>query len=453
MKKFFYFLVRVFIKITGFLPFLFLRPKFFFESEKAKKEFKKNKNGELLISNHGYIFDYYCFLYKYPFSCIKTLVADIVYSYFGLTFLNNVMGNVKIHRDGKLNVYAFQEVFDALKKNKRVLIFPEGKLEKNKGELEKFHNTYAFVSLKSGKPIQPFYVDGKYGLFHRPIFVVGEKIYPSKIHNVREITEEKVNELNNYVVRKIEGLKETAINHRNLKTKTIFTKKYWLLDFIKITSVPLFYFFFPTKKYYVGNKKEIKKALKYNALIAGNHFGPCDPLFIHLHFFKRRVRIITSEGLWAKKNMPFILERSGEIKHQRTSLINADVNCFKESLNTLKGKGVVAIFPEGHINFDRSFDSSFKQGLAALSLMSRSPIIPFIFVNPYKYFKKNEVIYGEPIYPVTFNDPNKEVNIDLINSFNDEIYQKMKELYDMSLKKRRIKDDKKPYFVNPEGNN
>ena len=447
IKSLFQKIFRIFLLVTGFIPYIiYLKPKFFFESVKAKKEYKKNKDGVLLIPNHTAVLDYYPFLYKYAFSYIHAFVAEIVYKNKWMKFLNDTMGNIYIDRRVKDNVDSISKAINLLNKGKKVLIFPEGKIEDKKGMIENFNQSFAFLSLKTGKAIIPFYIDGNYGLFKRPRIIVGEKIYPD-VCEVQEIDNEKINELTEKVKDKINVLKTICRDHKKVKTKTLFTLRYWLLDFIKITSIPIFYLIFPTKKYYVGSRKHIKEALKYNALICANHCGPCDPLFIYMHFYSRRPRIIAAEELFSMMPFKLVLPYCSVIKYRRkTNMDTMDLLAFKESIETLNGRGVVALFPEGHINFDCSFDSSFKEGAATMSLVTNSPIIPFIFVDPYKYFRFNHVVMGEPIYPNEFLEKYKTINVDTINEYNSYIYSKMKNLYDYSLTKRRKKYGKRRYF-------
>ena len=111
-----------------------------------------------------------------------------------------------------------------------------------------------------------------------------------------------------------------------------------------------------------------------------------------------------------------------------------DLIAFKESIETLNGRGVVGIFPEGHINFDCSFDGSFQEGAATMSLMTNSPIIPIIFADPYKYFSVNHVLIGEPIYPKDCFKSDVTIGLENINIYNEYIYKKMKYIYDISSK-------------------
>ncbi|MBO4285966.1 MAG: 1-acyl-sn-glycerol-3-phosphate acyltransferase [Bacilli bacterium] len=443
MKKFLLGAFRIFLLITGFIPFLFiLKPKYLFVSEKAKNDYKKNKKGVLLICNHTAILDYYCFMFKYAPSYVHALVGEVVYYNKFMCLLNDAVGNIKVDRNQANNLMPIQKCIDLLKRGKKVIIFPEGKLEDKKGRLEKFTSSFALISAMSGKPIIPFYTDGNYGMFKRPRIIVGEMMTPPT-----DCEEKTLKEYTDNARSYINELGTICRDHKKAKTKTLFTKMFTILDLVRLTSIPFFYLIFPTKKYYFGDRKKIRKALKYNAMLCSNHTGPCDVLFIYMHFLSRRARFIAAEEVYFAKFLAWCMDHAGVIRYQRKTMQESmDLKAFKECLETLNGRGVLAIFPEGHINFDVSFDSSFKEGAATFSLMTNSPIIPFIFVEPYRYWCFNHVVIGDPIYPSDYGFNKDDVGIDNINKYNEIIYAKMKELYDYSLTKRRKHYGQRRYF-------
>ena len=428
------FLGRLFLKVTGFIPYLLvISPRCHYENETAKREWKKNKKGALIVANHTSIFDYYLLLYKFTFKVLHTMVADVVYKSKGMGVLNGAMENIKIDRSGVPNVAAISKAASYLRKNKLVLIFPEGKLEEKPGKLMDFSNSSAFLSITENKKITPIFIEGKYGFFKRAHYMIGEPILPTPNTNP---TEEELTALTEQYKDKILILKNKLKQARKYSTKKVFSFKYWVMDFIKVTSIPIFYLIFPTKKYFIGERKNIRKAMKYSVIFAGNHFGPCDPMFMYMHFLSRRIKIIASEHLYDIKCLNFAFKHAGVIRYRRDSMNHIDVDAFKEALGTLEGNGAIGIFPEGHINFDDSFDDTIKSGSATLSLMTNSPIIPFIFVKPYKYFRFNKVVLGDPIYPSEYFDYSKPINNDIINNYNKIVYSKMKFLYEESLKRR-----------------
>ena len=432
-------LMKGILKITGFVPYFFyLKPRYFYENEKAKKGKKIYRDGVIFASNHTKILDYYCYLLKFFGIKIHAFVADVVYKLKGLRFLNNCMENIEIKRDGTSNIIALSQGTQYLQKKHSLLIFPEGKLEDKKGKLEKFSDSTALLAIRNKKSVVPIYTDGNYGMFKRPIIIIGEPLSPDLVDNDLD----RASEFTKIIRDKIVALKAKAKAIKKYKTNTVFTKKYWIMDFSKITSIPLFYMVFPTKKYYMCKRSEVKKALKYNAIISGNHCGPCDPLFIYHHFFSRRVKILSIEQLWEHKFIRFCVNRAGVIKYHRDSMQQIDVFALKECIETLEGNGVLGIFPEGHINFSTKFDDNIKGGTAMMSLMTNSPIIPFVFANQYRYFRFNRVVIGKPIYPSDYFDLSKPVDEKMIDEFNKVIYDEMKELYLESLKRRSKHGDR-----------
>ena len=100
MKKFLLAIFRIFLLITGFVPFiLFLRPKYLFVSAKAKEDYKKHKKGVILIANHTAILDYYCFMFKYAPAYVHALVGEVVYYNKFMGILNDAVGNIKVDRN------------------------------------------------------------------------------------------------------------------------------------------------------------------------------------------------------------------------------------------------------------------------------------------------------------------------------------------------------------------
>jgi len=419
-----YFIIRVFIKFTGLFAYiLYLKPRFLYESDKAKYEFKHRKDGAILAGNHTSIFDYYAIVFKLLFHKIHTLVADVVYKIKGLRFLNNVFENIEVRRDGKANIEAINKAKQYLLNKKTILIFPEGKLEDSKGKLEELHNTATYLSISLNKKLIPIYFDGNYKFFHRPMVVIGEPL------NLDDIDENDSNKANDIFTNKIDALKDICIANKKIKAKRLFTFKYWVLDFLRLTSIPLFYLVFITKKIYVGNKKDIKAAIKYNCILASNHLGPCDCLFPYLHFLSRRIRVMANESLWNAKPLRYMFDNGGVIKYAITSKNSVDYTNFKEMIDTLVARGCLSIYPEGHFNKnDILLNNSIHPGVAALSLLTNSPIIPYFYKNEYKYFKKNVIVIGQPIYPSNYYNNLTDISADIIIDYKNKIYEVLKDL-------------------------
>lgn len=429
------FLARLFIKITGFLPFwIILKPKFYYASYKAKKDAKNLKEGAIIISNHTHIFDYYVFLYKYLFHVVHTMVSDIVYKIKFLTTLNKIMGNIKIESRDSSNYVAINKTREFLSKNKTVLIFPEGRLEDKKGEIMDFKPSAILLAWENNKPIIPYYINGKYSLFSRVHLIAGEKIYLRQIFKKDVINEEDVKEMINYVRNEIIHLKHKLEMMERHKTQEFFNLRSFIMDLAKFISPPWRLFFW-SKLIYLGNKKEIKRLMKDSVLISSNHIGLFDPIALSLSFFSRRLRIVAQEELWHKKFMRFAMKNSGVIKYRRVSMDKFDINFIVEIREILEARGVVGIYPQGHIIDNEEFNKPLMGGLAMISLMTKTPIIPFLMDSKYSVFKKTIFAIGDPIYPDRFLNDGAVINNQLVEEYNDYIYNHMKGIYDKIRKK------------------
>jgi 1-acyl-sn-glycerol-3-phosphate acyltransferase len=78
-------------------------------------------------------------------------------------------------RRGEGDLAAIRHAFRLLKDEKLFGIFPEGKRIKS-GELSKFEPGTSMIALKTGAPVVPVYIKGKYKLFRRMKLIIGEPI-------------------------------------------------------------------------------------------------------------------------------------------------------------------------------------------------------------------------------------------------------------------------------------
>jgi len=428
LLRFIYLIVRVFIKITGFFAYIvYLKPRYMYVSDKAKKEFRKNKNGAIICANHTSIFDFYVLFFKFVFKHTHTMVADVVYKKPGLRFLNNVLGNIEIKRDGSPNIDALDKASMYLRQNKIVIIFPEGKLEDKKNVLESFHDSAAYLSIKEKKDIIPVFIDGKYGLFKRPLIVVGERINFGN-GDIDPYDNKMIAKSNKIIQKTIQNLEIIGSNSNKYQTRRWFAPKLWMLDFLKITSIPLFYLVFPTKKVFLCDKKEFKNVLKYNFIFASNHHDICDVFFLYQHFLSRRIKVVASDIIWTPKVLRYGLDHGGVIKYRKSNFSEVDYDAFKEIVGTLQGQGAVAIFPEGHYNLSSVIENNIKTGAAAFSLLTNSPILPFMFEKKYRPFKKNVIYFGKPIYPSDYFDLSKGITNEDVKKYNDIVYKNLKNI-------------------------
>lgn len=434
----FHLLARIFIKVTGYLVFwIVITPRYFYASKKAKKESKKIKGGAIIISNHTSIFDYYIFVFKHFFHVIHTMVAEVVYSHKSLAHLCRVLENIKVDRNDPGNLKAYNEAKNYLNRGKTILIFPEGHLEEKAGTLEDMKASAIKLAFETGKPIIPYFTLGNYGLFKRTKVIVGEKIYVRELVKKNVLEDSDIKKVQEYLKTTLNKLKHQLNCMLKYKTRSLFSRRTYLQDFLKITSIPIGYCILRARKIYIGDKKKIKQAMKEKVILAPNHTSMFDVMFMYLYFFSRRIRIVALNTIWQVKFLAFNLDRSGVIKYNRESPGGFDFAAYKETSGILEGNGAVVIFPQGHIVKDGLITETLKPGVAMHSLKHNAPVIPIIFADETKFIKINRIIIGDPIYPYDYIDKDAPVNNENIEKFNLLLTKKMQDLQEISVKYRR----------------
>jgi 1-acyl-sn-glycerol-3-phosphate acyltransferase len=178
---------------------------------------------------------------------------------------------------------------------------------------------------------------------------------------------------------------------------------------------------------YVDVHKVPKKGA---AILAANHVSYYDPLAIGVGFY-RKLHYMAKEELFKEWFGP-ILTALTAFPVRRG---HADRKALKMTLNLLKDGELIGIFPEGK----RSPDGEIKEaepGMAIISIMSGTPIIPVAIVGSRKTlvrkfppkFKKIMVKYGDAIPTDQFEGSKKERAEKMTNKVMEEIKRLRREL-------------------------
>jgi len=442
--KFLHFIGRCFIKLTGFIPFyIFVTPRFFYSSRKAKKDSKNLKDGAILIANHTSTFDYVTYVFKHLFKVVHTFVGPAIYRFKSLRHLCNVLENIEVKKDDPANLEALKTAREYLKNKKTIAIFPEGRFEDNPGEIERFSSSAIRLAFETKTPIIPHYFKGNYGLFKRAKINVGEKIYVHELVKKDVLTEEDIERVNQYLVEVIKKLRHQLNSFLVHKTQAYFSWKLFVSDLFKITGFPIGYPIFWGKKIYVGDKKKVRLAMKERVILAPTHTSFFDVPFMYLYFVSRRLRIFSLKEAVSSKFLGPLARGAGVIPYDRDAKGGFDLKAFKMTDEILEGNGCVVMFPQGHIVEDGELQGhSIKQGLATHSLRRDVPIIPIVFGSRTRPLKLNKIYIGDPIYPKDYFDV-VEASKDNIAKFTDIIQQKMVELQSISQKHNDKMKEKK----------
>lgn len=90
-----------------------------------------------------------------------------------------------------------------------------------------------------------------------------------------------------------------------------------------------------------------------------------------------------------------------------------DLSTIRKVVKILNRGEVVGLFPEGTRNRDEDADMlQFKNGTALFALQAKVPVVPVYIYRKPKFFRKNYVYVGPPIYP-----PEGRISADTIASF------------------------------------
>lgn len=170
-----------FVKATGCIPvLLFLRPKKYYESKKAKK---KLRGGALICGNHTSEVDpiaMHC-IYWYRNLHIVAL-KELFETKLANWFFTNILC-IPIDRQN-MSMNTFKDIVSILKEKRVVGIFPEGHINNNTSKVDFFKSGIILMAMQGEVPIVPVAILKREKWWHRQIVVVGEPI---------EITKDKLN--------------------------------------------------------------------------------------------------------------------------------------------------------------------------------------------------------------------------------------------------------------------
>ena len=128
-------------------------------------------------------------------------------------------------------------------------------------------------------------------------------------------------------------------------------------------------------------------------IFVGNHFSYLDVVMIAIATNKP-VHFLAKKELFEKGLMKKFVTICQCITVNR---YGTDVKALMQAMKYLKGGQSIAIFPEGTRNKTDEIFLPFKSGAAALSIKTKTPIVPVVQVKKIRFLRRAHVIYGEPI--------------------------------------------------------
>lgn len=200
-----------------------------------------------------------------------------------------------------------------------------------------------------------------------------------------------------------------------IKKRRRFERWFKFMRFIHAVFILPFY---PYKKH--GHKERFNDR---SYIIVGNHKSVLDVIPAAMatdkpiHYMAKKELFVKGVGKWFTKKCECIpVSRDG-----------TDVRAIMQAMKYLKEGGIVCIFPEGTRNKTSDIFLPFKSGAAALSIKTKTPIIPMIQVNKIKAFKTAHIYYGEPFELTEFYD--KKLTSEESDRADKMLRDKCEELY------------------------
>jgi len=162
---------------------------------------------------------------------------------------------------------------------------------------------------------------------------------------------------------------------------------YKFYRFVYRIAAPVICFFRPVNV--IGRENMIKGA----AMVCSNHSALIDPFLVAIPFgYNDPVHVIAKIELYKNPIVSWFLKKMGMISVDRS--IN-DIGSIKASLDYLKKGEKVIIFPEGTRSSEYDMHAA-KSGAVKLAERAGVPIIPVFVPRIKPFFKKSNIIYGEP---------------------------------------------------------
>ncbi|MGI6585359.1 MAG: 1-acyl-sn-glycerol-3-phosphate acyltransferase [Gracilibacteraceae bacterium] len=178
--------------------------------------------------------------------------------------------------------------------------------------------------------------------------------------------------------------------------------------------IPVFLFFY---NYRISGRENIPKSGAY--IVCANHVSVIDPILVGISI-PNRIYFMAKAELFRNILLRALLNGLGAFPIRRGEV---DIKSIKTSLKLLKNGKVLALFPEGTRN--KSGEVVAEPGIAMLATKSKAPIIPVAIISNYKFFKRTEIVIGEPIELTEYydrkllNDEYIKISLDIMRKINE----------------------------------
>ena len=171
-----------------------------------------------------------------------------------------------------------------------------------------------------------------------------------------------------------------------------------------------FLLYLPWKLLYpirIIGKQNIPK--KGGAVAVCNHYTNPDPLHIAINL-PRKFDFMGKKELFKNRFINKVFRYLGGIPVDRE---RPDMSTVKTCVFALKKGRMLLLFPEGKRNKTEAELLPLKRGMSFFALLAKVPIVPMMFYEKPKLFRKNYLIVGEPVYLTEYyGRKNSEIELD-----------------------------------------
>jgi 1-acyl-sn-glycerol-3-phosphate acyltransferase len=133
------------------------------------------------------------------------------------------------------------------------------------------------------------------------------------------------------------------------------------------------------------------------AVIACNHVGWADSLWLAYAVYPRQLRYMSKEELFGSPLARWILQQGGSIPIDRAA---PSPSSIKTAVDILQNGEIILIFPTGTRKVE---NAAFKRGAATVALHARVPVVPAFYEGP-EHMEIAHVMH-RPRIRVTFGTP------------------------------------------------
>jgi len=194
-------------------------------------------------------------------------------------------------------------------------------------------------------------------------------------------------------------------------------KSFAFYRFLRVILRPIQMLVWPTKVIGAENAKKVK-----GALFTCNHYSKMDSMIPYFVLFKKEAHALAKYELFTNPVAGWFLHKMGAIPVRRGE---ADIESVKQVLRVLKDGKQLLIFPEGTRNKEGTQHmAEFKTGTARFAIKAKVPVVPMIYYQSPKAFRKNWLYVGEPFSLEEFYGAR---SIDENHAATDVIKEKMDE--------------------------